>query len=245
MKGLIIHFEEYGAQLDMLNNEQTGLLLKALISVANGSEPVGDMDDLTRMCFSFMKDRMERDMALSKTRADAGRQGGLNSKPGAKESKAKQSEANEKQDQSPIPITNTDTDTDKEDICASDPAEELFRKVWAMYPNKKGLGAVSKSQKQKLLEIGEDHLIRALNRYMDERREKELRRDFCPNWQNGSTWFNSGFADYLDQNYQPAPPDPKQIKSSPIANFQPSEVNQDDIMYQIMDIQNQNQGKKS
>ena len=71
MNGLIIHYEEYEAQLNMLNAEQLGMLLKSLISVAQGGDPSSDMDALTMMCFQFMKDRMIRDQELSEKRAKA------------------------------------------------------------------------------------------------------------------------------------------------------------------------------
>ena len=246
MNGIVFHYEEYEVQLDMLNAEQLGMLMKSLISVAKGEDPSPEMDALTQMCFAFMKDRMIRDQELSEKRARARRKDDPETneeQTGSKNNKTEQSGT-------PIPITNTNTNNQlpitnskEKDICASDsdpdPAEELFRKVWEMYPNKKGLKAVSKDQKQRLLdEVGEDHLIRALNRYKDEHREKELRGDFCPPWQNGSTWFNSGFADYLDGNYQQAPPDPKQNKSSQFVNFEQSSGEElEDTVRMIMESQ--------
>lgn len=77
-------------------------------------------------------------------------------------------------------------------------AEELFEKIWKIYPNKKGKGAVSKTQKLKLLKIGEEELIRAIERYVkDWKKESSWRKP-----QNGSTFFNSGYVDYLDKNYK-------------------------------------------
>ena len=245
MNGIIIHYEEYEAQLSMLDNEQTGLLLKSLISVAKGEDPSPEMDALTQMCFAFMKDRMIRDQELSEKRANARRKDPSCSRE--KQTKTK----NIKSDQIGTKVnsntnTNTDTDTNtntkEKDIYASDsdpdPAEELFQKIWEMYPNKKGLSSVSKDQKQRLLdEVGEDHLIRALNRYLDEHRQKELRGGFCPPWQNGSTWFNRGYVDYLDQNYQPAPPDPKPVNSAGFNNFQGRGEDLNDLALQIMENQ--------
>lgn len=76
-------------------------------------------------------------------------------------------------------------------------ASEIFEAVWKMYPCKKGKGKVSDTQKQKLLKIGEDELMRCVERY-----KSDLKRD--ASWrkpQNGSTFFNSGYVDYLDANY--------------------------------------------
>ena len=230
MNGLIIHYEEYGAQLNMLNAEQLGMLLKSLIQVAQGGDPSSDMDALTMMCFQFMKDRMIRDLELSQKRADA-RKGKTTSKSNTEQNGTKKNKT--EQSETPIPIPITNTNTKEKDICASDSAEaeKLFRKVWELYPLKKGLASVSKTQKQKLFrEVGEDHLIRALNRYLEEHKTKELRGDFTPPWKNGSTWFNSGYVDYLDENYQPAPADPQPKKSeSGLLNFEQSGTDYDAI----------------
>ena len=76
-------------------------------------------------------------------------------------------------------------------------ANELFEKVWALYPSKKGKGQVSDTQKKKLLKIGEEELTRAIERYKADLAKDEWRKP-----QNGSTFFNSGYVDYLDENWQ-------------------------------------------
>lgn len=75
----------------------------------------------------------------------------------------------------------------------------LFEDVWKLYPNKKGKGQVSKAAKERLLKVGYEELARAIDRY-----KSELEKD--SDWrkpQNGSTFFNSGYVDYLDANYEP------------------------------------------
>lgn len=77
-------------------------------------------------------------------------------------------------------------------------AEELFERIWKLYQNKKGKNQVSESAKIRLLDVGYEELTRAIDRY-----ECELKKD--ADWrkrQNGSTFFNSGYVDYLDKNYQ-------------------------------------------
>ena len=66
-----------------------------------------------------------------------------------------------------------------------------------MYPIKKGKGSVSKTQKAKLYKIGYDELKRCVERYSEENRDKEQQY-----WKHGSTFFNSGYVDYLDANYE-------------------------------------------
>lgn len=78
-------------------------------------------------------------------------------------------------------------------------ARTLFEKLWKLYPNKKGKGQVSLTKKKNLLKIGEEELIRAIDRYKTElEKDKDWRKP-----QNGSTFFNSGYVDYLDENYTP------------------------------------------
>lgn len=78
-------------------------------------------------------------------------------------------------------------------------ANELFERLWALYPVKRGKGKVSDRTKAKLLEIGFDEMSRAIERYK-EGLEKESWR--VP--QNGSTFFNSSYIDYLDDAYDKA-----------------------------------------
>lgn len=75
----------------------------------------------------------------------------------------------------------------------------LFEELWALYPCKKGKGKVSDGAKLRLLKVGRDEMTRAVGRYKDElEKDSDWRRP-----QNGSTFFNSGYVDYLDKNYVP------------------------------------------
>ena len=77
---------------------------------------------------------------------------------------------------------------------------DLFEYLWSLYPTKKGNGQISYSKKKELYSIGKDEMERAINRYLT-----ELKKD--ADWrkpQNGSTFFNSGYVDYLDDNYVPS-----------------------------------------
>ena len=84
-------------------------------------------------------------------------------------------------------------------MCNAD-ASALFEELWKLYPVKKGKGQISIAAKQRLLKVGHDEMIRAIDRYKSElEKDKDWRRP-----QNGSTFFNSGYADYLDANYEPS-----------------------------------------
>lgn len=80
-------------------------------------------------------------------------------------------------------------------LCAN-----FFEQIWQMYPNKRGKGQVSLTQKKKLYNIGLEEMTRAINRY-----KKDLANEPWRKPQNGSTFFNSGYVDYLDANYEDKP----------------------------------------
>lgn len=79
-------------------------------------------------------------------------------------------------------------------------AAQLFEKLWEQYPCKRGKAKVSDSSKMKLLKTGADQMQRALSRYLSDLKRENWRKP-----QNGSTFFTSGYIDYLDSNYAPAP----------------------------------------
>lgn len=90
-------------------------------------------------------------------------------------------------------------ENNKKTLCKAD-ALALFEKVWKVYPLKRGKGQVSLAAKLRLLEVGYDELVRAIDRYKAElEKDSEWRKP-----QNGSTFFNSGYIDYLDANYVPS-----------------------------------------
>lgn len=83
-------------------------------------------------------------------------------------------------------------------LCKAE-ALALFEELWERYPVKKGKGQVSLAARQRLLKVGREEMVRAIDRY-----KAELEKD--SDWrkpQNGSTFFNSGYVDYLDDNYVP------------------------------------------
>ena len=101
-------------------------------------------------------------------------------------------------------INNNSINNKNNKQCASDNAprtskaaiNEFFESIWKLYPNKKGKGQVSDSKKKALYDIGYDELSRAIERY-----KAGLARDEWRKLQYGSTFFNSGYIDYLDANY--------------------------------------------
>lgn len=100
----------------------------------------------------------------------------------------------------------TDRDTSNVHSCSEsleETPEEFFERAWQYYPNKRGKGQVSKKSKERLMGHGWDNVKRAIDRYLE-----DLKKDEWRHAQNGSTFFNSGYIDYLDENYTP-PMNPK------------------------------------
>jgi predicted phage replisome organizer len=96
-----------------------------------------------------------------------------------------------------------DIDRDIKKNSAAQPSkadvDAFFESIWELYPVKKGKASVSDTKRKALFKIGYDRMEQAINRYLT-----ELKKD--ASWrkpQNGSTFFNSGYVDYLDENFVP------------------------------------------
>lgn len=74
---------------------------------------------------------------------------------------------------------------------------QFFESIWKLYPLKKGKGQVSKTKKQVLQRIGYEQIKRCVNRYVTEIKSSGKEKYMM----HGSTFFNSGYVDYLDENY--------------------------------------------
>ena len=111
-------------------------------------------------------------------------------------------------------------------MCKAD-AYALFENLWKMYPNKKGKGQVSDKDKMKLLEIGLEEMTRAIDRYKNElEKDKDWRKP-----QNGSTFFHSGYVDYLDANYEESK---RPVKKSGFNNFQHNDYDFDALEKELL-----------
>lgn len=89
----------------------------------------------------------------------------------------------------PVPNTSTNTSTDTtKDI------DHFFETVWEIYPHKIGKGKIKQATKRKLFQLGFETLEKCINRYKDSKPDWQ-------EWQHGSTFFNSGYVDYLDENF--------------------------------------------
>lgn len=206
-KSSFLIYHEYREPLKLLTDEQRGQLLMALIDYSE-SGVVPELDGISMMAFSFIQSQMDRDSKKYENRCSSNRENG---KKGGRPKKENDSEENPKKPlgfeetekktknpKKPIKIKNKDKEKDinKNTMCKSE-ADALFERVWKLYPQKRGKGKVSDTNKRRLLDIGFDELSRAIDRY-----KADLALDDWRKPQNGSTFFNSGYIDYLDVNYE-------------------------------------------
>jgi hypothetical protein len=82
--------------------------------------------------------------------------------------------------------------------------DEFFESVWELYPKKEGKGQVKPAQRKKLYAIGYEKVKACVEAY--KKAKSGTDRQYL---QNGSTFFNSGYIDYLDAE---PPQEPTKLK---------------------------------
>lgn len=71
--------------------------------------------------------------------------------------------------------------------------EDFFESVWKLYPLKQGKGSISNKQKKILYDLGYDTIKKCIERYTATNPKEGFVK-------HGSTFFNSGYIDFLDDN---------------------------------------------
>lgn len=94
------------------------------------------------------------------------------------------------------------------------PLENDIEEVWKVYPNKKGKQAASKAIAKILKDISKDELLRTIERYKKDVDHQRKNGFGALQYKNGSTFFNGGYVDYLDSNYQELQDKPQNKKMS-------------------------------
>lgn len=91
---------------------------------------------------------------------------------------------------------------------------DFFEKIWGLYPLKRGKGSIKDKKKKELYLLGFEKIQLAIERY---KKDYELRKlDFNDlSLKNGSTFFNSGYIDYIDDNFEYYKPN-KKTNNQPI-----------------------------
>lgn len=204
-KNSFVLYTKYLKQIQRLNMEQRGELFTAILCYASGEE-LPELDPAADMAFSFIQDQMDKDSASYEAKCEKRREAGkLGGRPKAndlseKQEKAKKTNGFSEKQNNPDNECEYDSDNDinKKTMCKSADADALFERLWSLYPHKRGKGQVSKASKRRLLDIGFDEFQRAIDLY-----KADLDKETWKKPQNGSTFFNSGYVDYLDANYTP------------------------------------------
>ena len=241
-------YTEYLKHIQKMDMEQRGKLFTAILCYVAGEE-MPELDAAADMAFSFIQDRIDRDNAAyvekCRKRSEAGKLGGRKPKANAfDENQTKAKKANGFSEKQNNPDTDThnhihihshthDDELKENNKDSLVEANELFERIWKMYPNKKGKGQVSDAQKKRLLAIGEDRLVKAIDRY-----SLELQKD--ADWrkaQYGSTFFNSGYVDYLDENYVPGKATEHKGKSNAFSNINHRQYDYDELEKQVLNSQ--------
>lgn len=91
-----------------------------------------------------------------------------------------------------IYIAHSDESRDTESL------DQFYESIWKLYPVKKGKGQVSKTKKQVLQRIGYEHIKRCIDRFVADMEDSHRDKKY---WMHGSTFFNGGYVDYLDENF--------------------------------------------
>ena len=91
-------------------------------------------------------------------------------------------------------------DIDNNIYCAipEESHDSFFERIWKLYPIKKGKGQVSKTKKQVLQRVGYEEMERCVKRFVQTMEKEKRDKQY---WMHGSTFFNSGYVDYLDKNW--------------------------------------------
>lgn len=92
-----------------------------------------------------------------------------------------------------IYIAHSDESRDTESL------DQFYESIWKLYPVKKGKSQVSKTKKKVLQRIGYEHIKRCIDRFVDDMEDSNRDKKY---WMHGSTFFNGGYVDYLDENFK-------------------------------------------
>lgn len=150
MKNSFVLYAEYAKHISILSMEQRGVLFTAIMAYSAGEE-LPEMDGMTQIAFSFIKEQLDRDKeryeATCKKRSEAGKQGGRPKEEKqmlseeSKKSKCffeKANESNEKQ---------KNPDNDNEDEDEDDNEDDIYSSLPPMIPHAEGEEEKSKCLK--------------------------------------------------------------------------------------------------
>ena len=153
----------------------------------------------------FYSESLNRRMGLMNNKREQARLAGKKSGE-ARRNKALEYKKEINTTSTDVQQTFNDSSTDAEQLKESKLKEKkekeikinnFFEECWNLYPKKEGIASVSFTKKTELFKLGEE-LKRAVNRYKDKIETEKTEKKYI---KQGSTFFNSGYVDYLDNNF--------------------------------------------
>nr|DAH73121.1 MAG TPA: hypothetical protein [Caudoviricetes sp.] len=239
MRDSFVLYTEYMAQIELLNMEQRGELLTAIMNHALGRASP-ELDAVTSMAFSFISSRMDRDgEKYEKTveaRKEAGKMGGRPKANGFSEKQTKAKKANgfsEKQTKAKKPVYDPDNDPDSD--CDNDknnmsPPTSGGRPAYQYaeivdYLNQKAGTRYKHSsedtRKHIRARVNDGYTLDDFKTVID-RKVKEWKGTEWEKFLRPSTLFGSKFEGYLNQM-----DGPRYAKKTGFSNFQEREYDKD------------------
>lgn len=104
----------------------------------------------------------------------------------------------------------------KENIYSSNDYEE----IWKAYPNKKGKTKSITYINKILKSISKEELLRCIDRYKEDVENQRANGFKTLAYKNGSTFFNGGYIDYLDENYQEDNKDIEEVNNVQVVSIE-------------------------
>lgn len=102
--------------------------------------------------------------------------------------------------------------------------DKEVEEIWKLYPLKKGKANAIKKIPSLLKKYGKEQLKRCIERYVKDVEYQRANKFRDLNYKNGSTFFNGGYVDYLDCNYE-------EIKAKDIQQSEVVQVEEDNFEY--------------
>ncbi len=216
-----IFYKSFFEAIRLQSKEIQADIYNAVLEYAFNGYETENISDMAKSIFLLIKPQID----ANNQRYENGKKGGApkgnkNAQKREKENQKitvgcfeKQPKNNQKQPNVNDNVNENVNVNDNKNTMRKAEALALFERLWKLYPNKKGKGQVSETQKKRLLTIGEPALVKAIERY-----KAALLQD--GGWrkpQYGSTFFNSGYVDYLDENFEQY--DQNSLSAGEAANF--------------------------
>ena len=243
MRDSFVLYTSYADQIDLLNNDQRGVLLTAIYSYVMEND-LPDMDGMTRMAFSFIKTQLDKDFEkydeVCRKRSEAGKSGGRPKANGFSEKQTKAKKANgfsEKQTKAKKP----DNEYEYEDEYENDIKDNMSSGTSAdrpVYPyrdiidylNKKTGKAYrcnsSDTQKHIRARCAEGYKLEDFCKVVDNK-TAEWKGTDMEQYLRPATLFGTKFEAYLNQ--QPVIKRPATAKKTKFSNFHERDYDMDEM----------------